>query len=189
MPFAFDYGLSVDIADVGYLLCGQLDEERLGAILRGLLLLEWKDAFSVLAGRLVAPNDPVAWLHAASQPIYVVLAPFFAGRLPVAPTDAEPNPNRSIAVRPRPEWIGAIRTGAAHTAARSAAQLLRGRGWKLIVSNFGRATIEPGSLATALLVHLDRAAGDQRRIRFLLNQQSTADTRWSASRQKAGATP
>ena len=133
LPFAFDYGLSVDIADIGYLLCGQLDEERLGAILRGLLLLEWKDAFSVLAGRLVAPHDPVARLHAASQPIYVVLAPFFAGRLPVAPTDAEPNPNRSIVVRPRPEWIGAIRTGAAHTAARSAAQLLRGRGWKLIV--------------------------------------------------------
>ena len=185
--FAFDYGLSVDLADIGRLLCGQLDDERLGAILVGLLLLEWKlewkDAFSV-ADRLVAPDDPVARLHAASQPIYVVLAPFFAGQLPVAPTDAEPDPNRSIAVRPRPEWIGAIRTGTAHTAARSAAQLLRGRGWKLIGNNFERTNIGPGSLATALLLHLDRAAGDQRPIRFLLNQQSTVVTRWSAGRER-----
>ena len=179
LPFAFDYGLSVDLADIGRLLCGQLDEERLGAILAGLLLLEWKGADC-----LAVSDDPVARLHAASRPIYVVLAPFFAGRLPVAPTDAEPNPNRSIGVRPRPEWVGAIRTGTAHTAARSAAQLLRGRGWKLIVSKFDRANLEPGSLATALLLHLDRAAGDQRQIRCLLNQQSTVDTRWSASRER-----
>ena len=183
LSFAFDYGLSVDLADIGRLLCGQLDEERLGAILAGLLLLEWKDAFSVVADCLTVPDDPVARLHAASQPTYVVLAPFFAGRLPVAPTDAEPNPHRSIAVRPRPEWVGAIRTGTAHTAARSAAQLLRGRGWKLIANNFDRTNIDSSCLAAALLLHLDRAAGDQRRIRFLLNQQSTLDTRWSASRE------
>ena len=46
LPFAFDYGLSIDLADIGRLLCGQLDEGRLGAILAGLLLLEWKDARS-----------------------------------------------------------------------------------------------------------------------------------------------
>ena len=184
LPFAFDYGLSVDLADIGRLLCGQLDEERLGAILAGLLLLEWKGAFSVVADCLAVSDDPVARLHAASQPIYVVLAPFFAGRLPVAPTDVEPNPNRSIGVRPRPEWVGAIRTGTAHTAARSAAQLLRGRGWKLIASNFDRTSIEPSCLAAALLLHLGRPAGDQRQIRFLLNQQSTVDTRWSASRER-----
>ena len=184
LPFAFDYGLSVDLADIGRLLCGQLDEERLGAILAGLLLLEWKGAFSVVADCLAVPDDPVARLHAASQPIYVVLAPFFAGRLPVAPTDAEPNPNRSIGVRPRPEWVGAIRTGTAHTAARSAAQLLRGRGWTLIANKFDWTNLEPGCLAAALLLHLDRAAGDQRQIRFLLNQQSTVDTRWLASRER-----
>ena len=184
LPFAFDYGLSVDLADIGRLLCGQLDEERLGAILAGLLLLEWKGAFSVVADCLAVSDDPVARLHAASQPIYVVLAPFFAGRLPVAPTDAEPNPNRSIGVRPRPEWVGAIRTGTAHTAARSAAQLLRGRGWKLIANKFDRTNLEPSCLAAALLLHLDRAAGDQRQIRRLLNQQSTVDTRWSASRER-----
>ena len=184
LPFAFDYGLSIDLADIGRLLCGQLDEGRLGAILAGLLLLEWKDAVSVVADCLTVPDDPVARLHAASQPIYVVLAPFFAGRLPVAPTDGEPNPSRSIGVRPRPEWAGAIRTGTAHTAARSAAQLLRGRGWKLIANNFDRTNLEPSCLAAALLLHLDRAAGDQRQIRFLLNQQSTVDTRWSASRER-----
>ena len=184
LPFAFDYGLSVDLADIGRLLCRQLDEERLGAILAGLLLLEWKDAFGVVVDCLTVPDDPVARLHAASQPIYVVLAPFFAGRLPVAPTDAEPNPCRSIAVRPRPEWVGAIRTRTAHTAARSAARLLRGRGWKLITNNFDRTNIEPSCLAAALLLHLGRAAGDQRQIRFLLNQQSTVETRWSASRER-----
>ena len=184
LPFAFDYGFSVDLADIGRLLCGQLNEERLGDVLGGLLLLEWRDAFSVVADCLTVPDDPVARLHAASQPIYVVLAPFFAGCLPVAPTDAEPNPNRSIAVRPRPEWVGAIRTGTAHTAARSAVQLLRGRGWKLIANSFERANLEPSCLATALLLHVDRAAGDQRQIRFLLNQQSTVDTRWPASRER-----
>ena len=184
LPFAFDYGLSVDLADIGRLLCGQLDEQRLGAILAGLLLLEWKDAFSVVVDCLTVPDDPVARLHAAGQLIYVVLAPFFGGRLPVAPTDAEPNPNRSIGVRPRPEWVGAIRTGAAHTAARSATQLLRGRGWKLIANSFDRTNIEPSCLAAALLLHLGRATGDQRQIRFLLNQQSTIDTRWSASRER-----
>ena len=183
LPFAFDYGFSVDLADIGRLLCGQLNEERLGAMIGGLLLLEWKDAFSAVADCLTVPDDPVARLHAASLPIYVVLAPFFAGRLPVAPTDAEPNPNRSIAVRPRPEWIGAIRTGSAHTAARSAVQMLRGRGWRLIANSFERANLEPSCLAAALLLHLDRAAGDQRQIRFLLNQQSTFDTRWLASRE------
>ena len=184
LPFAFDYGFSIALADIGRLLCGQLDEERVGVILAGLLLLNWKDAFSVVAAHLVAPDDPVARLHAASLPTYAVLAPFFAGRLPVAPTDSEPYPNRSIAVRPRPEWVGAIRTGTAHTAARSAAQLLRGRGWKLIANNFERTNIEPSCLAAALLLHLDRATGDQHQIRFLLNQQSKVDTRWSASRER-----
>ena len=182
LPFVFDYGFSVNLVDIGHLLCGQLDEERLSDILGGLMLLEWKDAFSVVADCLTAPVDPVARLHAASQPIYVVLAPFFAGRLPVAPSDAEPNPNRSIAVRPRPEWIGAIRTGSAHTAARSAVQLLRGRGWKLIANSLERTNIERGCLAAALLLHLGPAAGDQCQIRFLLNQQSTVDTRWLARR-------
>lgn len=185
LPFAFDYGLKVDIADIGHLLYGQLDEQRLGDILAGLLLLEWKDAYGVAADCLSAvPDDPVARLHAASLPIYIVLAPFFVGRLPVAPTDTEPNPDRSIAVRPRPEWVGVIRSGAAHTAARSAAHLLRGRGWRLIADSFEPTNIKPGHLATALLLHLDRAAGDQRQIRFLLNHQSTVETRWSASRER-----
>ena len=185
LPFAFDNGLGVDIADVGHLLYGQLDEQRLGDILAGLLLLEWEDAFSVAAKCLSAvPEDPVARLHVVGQPIYVVLAPFFAGRLPVAPADTEPNPNRSIAVRPRPEWIGAIRTGAAHTAARSAARLLRGRGWRLIADSFERTSVEPGRLATALLLRLDRAGSDQRQIRSLLNYQCTVETRWSASLER-----
>lgn len=183
LPFAFDYGLSVDLADVGRLLCAQVNEERLGAILSGLLLLEWRDAFAVVADRLRVSDDPVSRLQAASEPVYVALAPFFAGHLPVAPRDTEPNPKGSIAVRPRPEWIGAIRTGSAHTAARSAAQLLRGRGWRLITDRFGRSNIDQGRLAAALLPQLDRAGGDQRQIRFLLNQQSAVDTRWSASRE------
>lgn len=187
LPFAFDYGLSVSLTDIGRLLFGQLDREHLSAILTGLLLLDWKDSLTIAAGHLAAPDDLVARLHAASQPIYVVLAPFFAGRLPVAPTDAEPIPDRSIAVRPRPEWVGAIRAGAAHTAARSAAQLLRGRGWKLITNDFERTSIEAGRLATALLLHLDSAASDQRQIRFLLNRQSTVDTRWTASRESQEA--
>ena len=189
VPFAFDYGFSVDLADIGRLLCGQLNEERLGAILSGLLLLEWKGTFSVVADCLTVPNDPVARWHAASQPAYVVLAPFFAGRLPVAPTDAEPNPSRSIAVRPRPEWIGAICSGTAHVAARSAVPLLRGRGWKLIANSFEQTSVEPVRLAAALLLHLDRADGDQRQIRFLLTQQCTVDTRKSASRERQEATP
>ena len=185
LPFAFDNGLGVDLADVGHLLSGQLDEQRLGDNLASLLLLEWEGAFSVAAKCLSAvPEDPVTRLHVVGQPIYVVLAPFFTGRLPVAPTDIEPNPNRLIAVRPRPEWIGAIRTGAAHTAARSAARLLRGRGWRLIADSFDRTSIEPGRLAAALLLRLDRAGSDQRQIRSLLNYQSTVETRWSASLER-----
>ena len=188
LPFAFDYGLSVDLADVARLLCGQLDGERLGAILAGLLLLDWTGSFKTVADCVVAPNDPVARLHAASLPIYVVLVPFFAGRLPVAPTDIDPSPSRSLAVRPRPEWVGAIRTGSAHTAARAAAQLLRGSGWKLISDNFERTSVDTGCLATALLLHLDRSGGDQRQIRYLLNQQSTAGNRWLASRDNQEGT-
>lgn len=184
LPFAFDYGFSVDLADVGHLLRGQVNEERLGAIVSGLLLLEWKDAFSVVADSLTVVSDPVARYQAASEPVYVVLAPFFAGRLPMAPTDAEPSPTGAITVRPRPEWIGAIRTGSAHSAARSAAQLLRGRGWRLIIDTFSQTHVEPGRLATALLLHLDRTGGDHRQIRFLLNQQSAGDARWSASRER-----
>ena len=183
LPFAFDYGLSVDLADVGRLLCGQFDEERLEAILSGLLLLEWTDAFAVVAGRLRVTDDPVARLQAASEPTYVALAPFFAGHLPIAPSDAAPNPNGSVAVRPRPEWIGAVRAGSAHAAAQSAARLLRGRGWRLIVDGFERTHVERGRLAAALLLHLGRADGDQRQIRFLLNQQCAVDARWSASRE------
>ena len=188
LPFAFDYGLSVDLADVARLLCGQLDGERLGAILAGLLLLDWTDSFRAVADCLVAPLDPAARLHAVSLPIYVVLVPFFAGRLPVAPTDTDPSPSRSVAVRPRPEWVGAIRTGSAHTAARAAAQLLRGRGWKLICDNFERTSVDTGCLATALLLHLDRSGGDQRQIRYLLDQQSTAGNRWLTSRDNQEGT-
>lgn len=183
LPFAFDYGLGVDLADIGRLLHGQVNEERLGAILSGLLLLEWKDSFSVIGHGLALPDDPVARLHAASEPAYVMLAPFFTGRLPVAPTDAEPRPNGSIAVHPRPEWVGAVRTGRAHAAARSAARLLRGRGWRLIVDSFERSNVERGRLAAALLLHLGRGDGDLRQIRFLLNHQCTFGTRWIASRE------
>ena len=183
LPFAFDYGLGVDLADVGRLLHGQVDEERLGAILSGLLLLEWKGSFDVVKDSLSAPDDSVARLYAASEPAYVVLAPFFAGRLPVAPSEAEPRPNRSISVRPRQEWVGAIRTGRAHTAARSAARLLRGRGWRLIVDSFERSNVERGRLAAALLLHLGRGGGVLRQIRFLLNHQCTVGTRWIASRE------
>lgn len=184
LPFAFHYGLSVDLADVGRLLGGQLDVERLGAILAGLLLLEWKGALGAVAPLLGVPHDPVARLHAASQPTFVVLAPFFNGRLPVAPTELEPNPSGSIAVRPRPEWIGAIRAGAAHTAARSAAHLLRGRGWRLIPGDFESERMDRGCLATALLLRLDRTAGDQSQLRFLLNQHNTIDTRRPASTER-----
>lgn len=184
MPFAFDFGLSVDLADVGRLLSGQVSEERLGAILSGLLLLEWRGAFAVAADSLRVSDDPVARLQAASEPTYVALAPFFAGSLPVAPSDTEPSPKGSVAVRPRAEWIGAIRTGSAHTAARSAARLLRGRGWRLITDRFVRSSIERDRLAAALLLHLDRVSGDQRQIRFLLNQQSAVEARWSASRER-----
>ena len=183
LPFAFRYGLSVDLADIGRLLYRQLDEQRLGDILTGLLLLEWRDGYSAVAGRSAVPRDHVARLHATSHSIYAVLAPFFNGRLPVAPTELEPNPSASIPVRPRPEWIGAIRARAAHTAARSAAQLLRGRGWGLIPSDFGHADIDCGCLAAALLLRLDRTTGDQRQLRFLLEQQSTIDARWPASRE------
>lgn len=183
LPFAFDYGLGVDLADVGRLLHGYVNEERLGAILSGLLLLEWSDSFSVVTDCLASPDDSVARLHAASEPAYVALAPFFAGRLPVAPTDLEPNPIRSIAVRPRPEWVGAIRTGRAHTAARPAARLLRGRGWRIIVDSFERSKVERNRLATALLLQLHRSDGDVRQIRFLLNHQCTVRTRWFASRE------
>lgn len=183
LPFAFDYGLSVDLADVGRLLSAQVNEERLGVLVSGLLLLEWKDAFAVVADRLRVPDDPVARLRAASDPTYVALAPFFAGHLPAAPSDSEPSSRRSVAVRPRPEWIGAIRTGSAHIAARSAAQLLRGRGWKLISDRFELAHTDSGRLAAALLLRLGRAGGDQRQVRFLLNQQSAVDARWSASRE------
>ena len=183
LPFAFDYGLGVDLADIGHLLHGQVNEQRLSAIVSGLLLLDWKDSFNVVGHVLAVPDDPVARLHAASESAYVVLAPFFAGRLPIAPTDAEPNPRRSIPVRPRPQWIGSIRTGAAHTAARSASQLLRGRGWPIIVDRFERTNVERGRLAAALLLHLSRVDGDDRHLRFLLNQQSKVDTRWIASRE------
>lgn len=177
LPFAFDYGLSVDLVDVGRLLFGQINEEHLGVLVSGLLLLEWKDAFAVVADCLRVPDDPVARLQAASDPTYVALAPFFTGHLPVAPSDSEPSPRGSVAVRPRPEWIGAIRTGSAHTAARSAAQLLRGRGWKLISDRIERTHIDPGRLAAALLLHLGRAGGDPRQTRFLLNQQSAFEAR------------
>lgn len=183
LPFAFRYGLSVDLADIGQFLYRQLDERRLGDILAGLLLLEWRDPSRGDAGRLVGPHGRVARLHAASHPIYAVLAPYFTGRLPVAPTDLESKPNRSIAVRPRPEWIGAIRAGTAHTAARSAAQLLRGRGWRLIPSDFKRNNADCDFLAAALLLRLDRTTGDQRQLRFLLEQQSTVDARRPASRE------
>lgn len=184
LPFAFEYGLTVDLADIGRLLRGQIDEERLGAILSGLLLLEWRGAFAVAADSLRVSDDPVARLHAASEPSYVALAPFFAGRSPVAPSDTEPSPKGSVAVRPRPEWIGAIRTGSAHTAARSAARLLRGRGWRLITDRFERSSIDRDRLAAALLLHLDWTGGDQRQVRFLLNQQSAVEARWSASRER-----
>ena len=183
LPFAFDYGLGVDLADIGCLLHGQVNEERLDAILSGLLLLDWKDSFKVIGHGLAVSDDPVARLHAASEPAYVVLAPFFAGRLPVAPSEAEPNPRRSIAVRPRPEWVGAVRTGHAHVAARAAARLLRGRGWRLTVDGFERSNVERGRLAAALLLHLGQGDGDQRQIRFLLNHQCTVETRWIASRE------
>ena len=188
LPFAFHYGFSVDLADIGRLLCRQLDEQRLGNILAGLLLLEWRDASSVVTGRLVGLHDHVARLHATSHPIYAMLAPFFNGRLPVAPTELEPSPRGSISVRPRPEWIGAIRAGAAHTAARSAAQLLRGRGWRLIPSGFERNSTDCDCLAAALLLRLDRTTGDQRWLRFLLEQQSTVDARWPASRERQEST-
>ena len=184
LPFAFRYGLRVDLADVGRLLGGQLDVERLGAILAGLLLLEWRGAFGAVAPLMVVPHDPVARLRAASQPTFVMLAPFFNGRLPVAPTELEPNPSGSIAVRPRPEWIGAIRAGGAHTAVRSAARLLRGRGWRLIAGDFESESIDRGCLATALLLRLDRTTGVQGQLRFLLNQHNTIDAGQPASTER-----
>ena len=182
LRFAFDRGLSIDLVDVGYLLSGQLDERRLGDILAGLLLLDWKDSFGVARECLSGvPDDAIARTHVKGQPIYAVLAPFFVGRLPVAPTDTEPNPNGSIFVRPRPEWIGSIRTGVPYLAAKSAARLLRGYGWKLITDDYERANIDPSCLATALLLHIDRPARDQWQMRLLLNYQSTTVSRAPAS--------
>ncbi|MDE0267692.1 MAG: type I-U CRISPR-associated protein Csx17 [Acidimicrobiaceae bacterium] len=182
LPFTFDYGLRVDIADVGRLLCGQLDEKKLGVILAGLLLLDWKDVFKKGAPNTIVDDlamfndsdaaDEVYRWHAASHPTYVVLAPFFAGFLPIAPTDTEPKPNASVPVRPRSEWIAAIRAGDVPTAARSAVRLLRGHGWNLIVDNFKLEKIEPGHLTTALLLRIGSPIGGLGTVRFLLDQQS-----------------
>ncbi len=191
LPFAFDHGLSIDLVDLGYLLSGQLDEKRIADLLAGLLLLEWKDSFGVARERLSrARDDAVARSHVKGRPTYAVLAPFFAGWLPVAPTDTEPNPNRSIPVRPRPEWIGSIRTGVPHVAAKSAARLLRGHGWRLITDDFGPTNLDPGCLATSLLLQvdpppdkqIDPPAIKQRQMRRLLNYQSTPILASQASR-------
>ena len=78
IPFAFDRGLSIDLVDIGYLLSGQVDEKRLGDILAGLLLLDWKDSFTVARGCLSSvPDDAIARSHVKGQPIYTALAPFF----------------------------------------------------------------------------------------------------------------
>ena len=172
LPFAFDQGLRIDIADIGRLLCGQLDEALIGSMLKGLLMLDWENAFREGA-RIIKTADDLdaakkARMHATAHPLYVMLAPFFAGRLPVAPTEAEPKPHRSIPVKPRPEWVGAIRSGAARSAANSAARLLRGHGWQLIADDFDHANTGTGVLSASLLLRPCSASGQARQIRFLL---------------------
>ncbi|MYH87833.1 MAG: type I-U CRISPR-associated protein Csx17, partial [Acidimicrobiaceae bacterium] len=99
LPFAYDHSVSIDLADIGHLL-SRLDEQRLADILAGLLLLDWNSSFEVARECVSAtPRDEIARAHVGSQPVYAVLAPFFLGRLPIAPTDALPNPRESVPVR------------------------------------------------------------------------------------------
>ena len=187
LPFAFDRGLSIGLDDLGRAISGTLDERRLSDILTGLLLLDWNGSAFDIARRTCltgVPEDAVARSHIMGQPVVSVLAPFFAGRLAVAPTDTDPNPNGSIPVRPRSEWIGAIRTGDAHTAATSAARLLRGHGWKLVTGDFAPANLDPGRLATVLLLHAHSPERNNWQIRLLLNDLSTNDTRARVSHEK-----
>ncbi len=173
LPFSFDYGFSLSLSDLSHFLFNQVDEKRLSSILSGLLLLDWKDSFPVVNDSIGRATDHDAWWQLASEPSYVVLAPFFMGVIPVPPTEARPNPDESpILARPRPEWIGALRAGNSRDPAKSAAKILRGHGWHLIPDQFDASLTVRKHLLPSLLIRVSSSEGRLSPIRLLLDVQS-----------------
>ncbi len=111
---AFRWRIAAPAVDVARFAAGDLDDDRLGALLSALLLLDWARPVDV-SGWFVPARDrggpaPTAW---------VVLAPFFHGR-PIAPLSGT-----TVDLCPEADWLGRLARGAAAPVVEAALRRLR----------------------------------------------------------------
>lgn len=145
---AFRYRVPASTGDVQAFVEGRLDEDRLGRLLSGLLLLDW-------FGRVKRPASEPERSPWPPAPAWVLLAPFFHGR-PIPTGGAEP-----LHLAPEPSWPQQLASGRVRDVLQAAS--LRLRMAKLapaILSVEATALASPPSsrLGAALLVPLSTGA-------------------------------
>lgn len=139
---SFARGLRIRAADLRALIFGSVDQQRISALLAGLLTVDWRGLYSYpMAG------DP------ASDPALDILLPFAARRGVTIPTD---DATRTLLVRPGSDWPTKLAAGNTADVLRDAAHRLHIGGLRFVVTpKPGRA--HPAGLAAALLFTASRA--------------------------------
>lgn len=151
---AWQRGVAPLAEDVAGLVNGWLDEQRLRALLGGLLLLDWRNM----------PKDPLVQRPASRKllpPPLALLLPFFAAyplRVRLRADDPAPTP---LVLRPGAGWIAQLAAGAVEPVLRDAALRLRAAGIPGVVNVVSATGVDGERLAAGLLVPLlpsDRVA-------------------------------
>lgn len=141
---AFTWSLPAHLSHIGALLAGEIDERRLGELLAGLMLLDWKS------------RPAVAWATADSgadappDPAWTILAPFFHGRAIRLPGGSPSVPEARL--RPEIFWPAQLSAGRVTDVVERAVLRLRIAGLDPAVRTVSEHSQERGPrLAAALL--------------------------------------
>jgi CRISPR-associated protein Csx17 len=160
---SFTRGLRIRAADLRALIHGSVDDQRVSALLAGLLTVDWQGLYSYrMAG------DP------ASDPTLDMLLPFAAPRGVAIRTEEA---TRVLLVRPGSDWPTKLAAGNAADVLRDAARRLHIGGLRFVVTpKPGRA--DPAGLAAALLFTASRADINAalRRVAVLPDPRTTEES-------------
>lgn len=85
------YGLSASLGDLERLIRGRLDERRLGALIRGLVVLDWRGVRAARRDHLTVCVDPLL--------AHLVIA------------FHDPRRDHELRIAPRPDWVARLRAG------------------------------------------------------------------------------
>lgn len=96
---AFEEGRWCRVSDVARFVAGELDDERIGRLMRGLLLLDWMSAPKAIEADREEPSPSVP------PPAWMLLVPFFLGRTLRVADGLE------VELDPEPSWVWMLGAG------------------------------------------------------------------------------